>query len=75
MKETSYVIVLQAFFSCLRQGNVANKNKILYIQSIDISTIKKKIISETWESIHCTPDDSTKDSVNGKEVTEPWQMC
>lgn len=38
-----------------------NKNEILYIQSIDISTIKKKIISETWESIHCTPDDSPKD--------------
>lgn len=31
---------------------------------------RKKKVYKTWESIHCTSDDSLKDSVNGKEVTE-----
>lgn len=39
MNETQ-VIVLQEIFSCLWQGNI--ENEILYVHSIDISTIKKK---------------------------------
>lgn len=76
MKETSYVetqgTVLQAIFSYLWQANVVNENEILHVHSINIGTIKKKkIVYKTWESIHCTSGDSLKDSVNGKEVTQP----
>lgn len=72
MNETQ-VIVLQEIFSCLWQGNI--ENEILYVHSIDISTIKKKKkVYKTWENIHCTSDDGLKDSVDGKKVTQPWQM-
>lgn len=64
------MIVLQAIFSFLWQGSEVNENEILYVHSIDISTIKETKVYKTWESIHCTSDDSLKDSVNGKKVTE-----
>lgn len=64
------MIVLQAIFSFLWQGSEVNENEILYVHSIDISTIKETKVYKTWESIHCTSDDSLKDSVNGKKITE-----